>query len=112
MVVSVLGCDRRRFARICAGTQTTKALQEIKEITEYKPSIGMVKIKDGRRNESSTIRSMNMIVNEQIKIYLAESEEAAEQAYQIWCRSRRISDCSDWKAGPLKNITKKRALFE
>jgi ABC-type sugar transport system, periplasmic component len=64
------------------GTQTTKALQEIKAITENKPEIGMVKLQDGTDEKIIFDKIREMVKTEEVRIYLAESEEAAEQAYQ------------------------------
>jgi putative aldouronate transport system substrate-binding protein len=64
------------------GTQTTKALQEIKAITEQKPAIGMVKRRDGTNEKVIFDKLEDMVKNEEIKIYLAESEAAAEKAYE------------------------------
>ncbi|MCI3922893.1 extracellular solute-binding protein [Paenibacillus sp. TRM 82003] len=64
------------------GTQTTEALQGIKEITEQNAAIGMVKLRDGMNEKVIFDKLEDMVENEEIKIYLAETEEAAEQAYR------------------------------
>src|SRR5690606_24667933 len=64
------------------GTQTTKALQELKAITEQKPAIGMVKLRDGTKEKVIYDKLEDMVKNEEVRIYLAETEEAAEKAYQ------------------------------
>lgn len=94
------------------GTQTTKALQEIKEITEYKPSIGMVKIQDGSEERVIYDKIDEMIVNEQIKIYLAETEEGAEQAYHNMVRIAEEIGLQALESWATEEFTKKRALFE
>ena len=64
------------------GTQTTKALQEIKAITEQNPAIGMVKLRDGTNEKVIYDKLEDMVKNEEIRIYMAETEAAAEKAYQ------------------------------
>ena len=63
------------------GTQATKALQEIKEVTVQRPDIGMVKLRDGTDEKVIYDRIVEMVKNEEIKAYLAESEAEVEQAY-------------------------------
>lgn len=94
------------------GTQTTKALQEIKEITEYKPSIGMVKIEDGTNERVIFDKIDEMVINEQIKIYLAESEEAAEQAYANMLKIAEDIGLRDLESWATEEYHKKQALFE
>lgn len=62
-------------------TQATKALQEIKEVTVQRPDIGMVKLRDGTDEKVIYDRIVEMVKNEEIKAYLAESEAEVEQAY-------------------------------
>ena len=64
------------------GSQTTRALLEIKEITDHNPAIGMVQLQDGTDEKVIYDKIAEMVKTEEVRIYLAESEEAAEQAYQ------------------------------
>ncbi len=63
------------------GTMQTEALTEIKGITKYEPGLGLIRIPSDSDERVILDRLNEMIKNEEIKIYLAESEEAAEQAY-------------------------------
>ena len=94
------------------GTQTTKALQEIKDITDYKPSIGMVKIEDGTNERVIFDKIEEMVINEEIKIYLAESEEAAEQAYANMLKIAEDIGLRDLESWATEEYHKKQALFE
>ncbi|WP_020620694.1 extracellular solute-binding protein [Paenibacillus daejeonensis] len=63
------------------GLQSTQALEEIKAVTEFSPAIGMVRLRSGTDERVIFDRIEEMRKNEEVKIYLATSEEAAEQAY-------------------------------
>ncbi len=94
------------------GTQTTKALQEIKEITDYNPSIGMIKLQDGTNEKVIFDKIDEMVVNEEIKIYLAESEAAAEQAYQNMMRLAEDIGLNELESWATEEYQKVQELFE
>jgi len=68
------------------GAQKTQALLDIKKITVYNPAIGMVQLKDGTDEKVIYDKIAEMLKTEEVRIYLAESETAAEQAYQNMLR--------------------------
>jgi len=89
------------------GTQTTKALQEIKEITEHNPAIGMVKLQDGTDEKVIFDKVAEMVKTEEVRIYLAESEEAAEQAYQNMLKLAEgigLSKLESWATAEYKKM--------
>jgi len=89
------------------GTQTTKALQEIKEITEHNPAIGMVKLQDGTDEKVIFDKVAEMMKTEEVRIYLAESEEAAEQAYQNMLKLAEgigLSKLESWATAEYKKM--------
>jgi putative aldouronate transport system substrate-binding protein len=94
------------------GTQTTKALKEIKSITEYKPSLGMVKLQDGSEEKVIFDKLEEMVTNEQIKIFLAESEEAAEQAYQNMLQIAEGIGMSQLERWATEEYQEKKSLFK
>lgn len=94
------------------GTQTTKALQEIKAITEQNPAIGMVKLRDGTNEKVIYDKLEDMVKNEEIKIYLAETEEAAERAYQSMLKLAEdigLAELEKWSA---EEYAVQKAKFE
>lgn len=63
------------------GSMITEALLQIREVTEFKPALGMIRV-PADSNESVILNNIDeMVKNEEIKIYLANSEAEAEQAY-------------------------------
>lgn len=63
------------------GSMMTEALLEIKEITEYHPALGLIRLPSDSEERIISEKIDEMIKNEEINIYMAESEEDAEKAY-------------------------------
>lgn len=64
------------------GTQKTEALLQRKEITIYKPEIGLIQTQPDSEEKTIKTKIDEMIKNEKVKIYLAESEEEAVASYE------------------------------
>jgi len=63
------------------GKQVTTAAQMLKEHTEYRPEIGLVVTEPDSEEKAIETKLEDMIKNEEVKIYLAQSEEEAVAAY-------------------------------
>jgi len=94
------------------GTQTTKALQEIKTITEQNPAIGMVKLRDGTNEKVIFDKLEDMVKNEEVKIYLAETEEAAEKAYEAMLKIANDIGLADLEKWAAQEYAVQKAKFE
>jgi len=94
------------------GSPTTEALQGIKEITEQNPAIGMVKLRDGMKEKVIFDKLEEMVKNEEIKIYLAESEAAAEQAYQNMLDIAKDIGLAELEAWSTQEYQVQKAKFE
>ncbi len=93
------------------GTQTTQALMETKEITKHKPELGLIQA--GPDSEERTIKTKidEMIKNEKVRIYLADSEEEAMRAYDEMIKNAEqigLQGLVDWANGVYQ---KKKGLF-
>lgn len=64
------------------GTQKTQALLERKQITQYKPEIGLIQTQPDSEEKTIKTKVDEMIKNEKVKIYLAGSEEEAIANYE------------------------------
>ncbi|OME85222.1 hypothetical protein BK120_11910 [Paenibacillus sp. FSL A5-0031] len=64
------------------GTETTKANQELSALTTFMPEIGLVQPAADSQEQVTTNNITNMIDNEEAKIYMATSEEAAKKAFE------------------------------
>ncbi|SDZ67975.1 putative aldouronate transport system substrate-binding protein [Evansella caseinilytica] len=63
------------------GTQGTEGLIEVKNNTLYRPEIGLIRTPADSDEQNIENRLDEMIKNEETRIYLADSEEQAVQAY-------------------------------
>jgi putative aldouronate transport system substrate-binding protein len=64
------------------GTQTTQALVEIKNITEFKPTIGLIQLKADSKEQIMKTKIDEMVKNQKVKIYLAKSDAELMKAYE------------------------------
>ncbi|WP_339272357.1 extracellular solute-binding protein [Paenibacillus sp. FSL W8-0426] len=64
------------------GTQKTQALMERKAVTVYKPEIGLIQTQPDSEEKTMKTKIDEMIKNEKVKIYLAQSEEEAVANYE------------------------------
>lgn len=81
------------------GTQKTQALMERKEITIYKPQIGLIQTQPDSKEKTTKTKIDEMIKNEKVKIYLANSEEEAVANYQNMIKtaeSTGLQELVDW----------------
>jgi putative aldouronate transport system substrate-binding protein len=81
------------------GTQKTQALMERKEITIYKPQIGLIQTQPDSKEKTTKTKIDEMIKNEKVKIYLANSEEEAVANYQNMIKtaeSMGLQELVDW----------------
>lgn len=94
------------------GTQKTKALMERKEITVYKPQLGLIQTQPDSQQKTTKTKIDEMIKNEKVKIYLAKSEEEAVANYEQMIKtaeSMGLNELVDWANGIYQE---KKGLFE
>jgi len=63
------------------GKQVTTAAAFLKKHTEYKPELGLLVTEPDSEEKAIETKLEDMITNERVKVYLAQSEEEAVQAY-------------------------------
>lgn len=81
------------------GTQKTEALLQRKEITVYKPEIGLIQTQPDSEEKTIKTKIDEMIKNEKVKIYLAESEEEAIANYESMVKNAEkigLQQLVDW----------------
>ena len=89
------------------GSETTRAAVNWTNIMEWKPEIGLVKAEPDSREQVIITNLETMIKNEGAKVLLAESEEAAEQAYGAMVQQAEkigMSDLEAWANGMFAKI--------
>ncbi|MNJ58932.1 hypothetical protein D3C77_545910 [compost metagenome] len=94
------------------GTQKTQALMERKEITIYKPEIGLIQTQPDSEEKTIKTKIDEMIKNEKVKIYLANSEEEAIANYENMLRNAEkmgLQKLVDWAN---ETYQKKKDLFK
>ncbi|WP_019637295.1 extracellular solute-binding protein [Paenibacillus fonticola] len=94
------------------GTQKTQALMERKEITVYKPEIGLIQTQPDSQEKTIKTKIDEMIKNEKVKIYLAKSEEEAVANYENMVKTAEkmeLQKLVDWANATYQ---KKKGLFE
>ncbi|OWR32433.1 ABC transporter substrate-binding protein [Saccharibacillus sp. O23] len=94
------------------GTQKTKALMERKEVTVYKPQLGLIQTQPDSQQKTIKTKIDEMIKNEKVKIYLAKSEEEAVANYEQMIKtaeSMGLNDLVDWAN---QIYQEKKGLFE
>lgn len=93
------------------GTQKTEALLQRKEITTYKPEIGLIQTQPDSDEKTIKTKIDEMIKNEKVKIYLAESEEEAVANYETMIKNAEkigLDRLVDWANDVYQ---KKKSLF-
>lgn len=93
------------------GTQTTQALIETKEITTYKPELGMIQVRADSQERSIKTKIDEMVTNEKVKIYLAKSEEEAAQLFENMLKNADkigLQKLEDWAN---QTYAEKKSLF-
>lgn len=81
------------------GTQKTQALMERKEIVVYKPEIGLIQTQPDSVEKTTKTKIDDMIKNEKVKIYLADSEEEAVANYESMIKNAEnigLQGLVDW----------------
>lgn len=81
------------------GTQKTQALLQRKEITIYKPEIGLIQTQPDSEEKTIKTKIDEMIKNEKVKIYLASSEEEAIAKYESMLKTAEqigLQKLVDW----------------
>ncbi|GIP49661.1 ABC transporter substrate-binding protein [Paenibacillus sp. J53TS2] len=94
------------------GTQKTQALMERKAVTVYKPEIGLIQTQPDSKEKTIKTKIDEMIKNEKVKIYLADSEEEAVANYEKMIKnaeSMGLQELVDWANGIYQ---KKKDLFK
>ncbi|GIO84078.1 ABC transporter substrate-binding protein [Paenibacillus faecis] len=94
------------------GTQKTQALMETKAITTYKPAIGLIQTQPDSKEKTLKTKIDEMIKNEKVKIYLANSEEEAVAKYENMIKTAEnmgLQELVDWAN---ETYRKKKDLFE
>lgn len=94
------------------GTQKTRALMERKEITVYKPQLGLIQTQPDSQQKTTKTKIDEMIKNEKVKIYLAKSEEEVVANYEQMIKtaeSMGLNELVDWANGIYQE---KKGLFE
>lgn len=94
------------------GTQKTQALMERKEVTVYKPAIGLIQTQPDSSEKTIKTKIDEMVKNEKVKIYLAESEEEAVANYETMIKNAEklgLQQLVDWAN---EIYQKKKDLFK
>jgi putative aldouronate transport system substrate-binding protein len=94
------------------GTMKTQALLDTKDITIYKPEIGLIQTQPDSREKTIKTKIDEMIRNEKVKIYLAESEEEVEANFASMINNAKNMELQylvDWAN---ETYQKKKVLFE
>ncbi|WP_172193616.1 extracellular solute-binding protein [Saccharibacillus qingshengii] len=94
------------------GTQKTQALMQRKEITEYKPELGLIQTQPDSGEKTTKTKIDEMIKNEKVKIYLAASEEEAVANYEKMIETAEsigLNKLVDWANRIYQD---KKTLFE
>jgi putative aldouronate transport system substrate-binding protein len=94
------------------GTQKTQALMERKAITVYKPEIGLIQTQPDSKEKTTKTKIDEMVKNEKVKIYLADTEEEAVANYEKMIKnaeSMGLQELVDWANGIYQ---KKKDLFK
>lgn len=94
------------------GTQKTQALLERKEHTIYKPELGLIQTQPD--SEEATIKSKidEMVKNESVKIYLAQSEDEVVKNYNAMMDNARKQGLDKLVAWANEIYQKKAPLFK
>lgn len=94
------------------GTQKTQALMETKAITTYKPAVGLIQTQPDSKEKTIKTKIDEMIKNEKVKIYLANSEEEAVAKYENMVKTAEnmgLQELVDWAN---ETYQQKKNLFE
>ncbi|RXZ83021.1 extracellular solute-binding protein [Paenibacillaceae bacterium] len=94
------------------GTQTTQALIETKEITQYKPELGLIQVKADSKERTIKTKIEEMIKNERVRVILSDSEEQVEKNYANMLENARkigLDELNEWGN---QEYMKKKQLFE
>lgn len=94
------------------GTQKTQALLERKEVTIYKPEIGLIQTQPDSDERTTKTKIDEMIKNEKVKIYLASSEEEVIANYKKMIETAEqigLNSLVEWANGIYQE---KKHLFE
>ncbi|WP_068787012.1 extracellular solute-binding protein [Paenibacillus phocaensis] len=84
------------------GTQKTQALMERKAVTIYKPAIGLIQTQPDSKEKTIKTKIDEMVKNEKVKIYLANSEEEAVANYEKMIKNAEamgLQELVDWANG-------------
>jgi len=93
------------------GTQTTQALIENKEITQYKPELGLIQVKADSDERTIKTKIEELIKNERVKIILSESPELVEKNYNAMLENAKKIGLDRLNAWANEEYAKKKELF-
>ena len=94
------------------GTQTTQALIETKEITQYKPELGLIQVKADTEERTIKTKIEELIKNERVKIILSDSPEQVEKNYNAMLDNARKIGLDRLNAWANEEYEKKKVLFK
>ncbi|WP_229521427.1 hypothetical protein [Paenibacillus monticola] len=86
-------------------------MKELKAITTYKPQLGLIQAQPDSTEKTIKTKIDEMIKNEKVKIYLAESEEEAVANYENMVKTAEslgLQRLVDWA----NDTYQKKVLFE
>jgi putative aldouronate transport system substrate-binding protein len=92
------------------GTQKTQALMERKDMTVYKPAIGLIQTQPDSAEKTIKTKIDEMIKNEKVKIYLAKTEAVANYENMVKnAEKMELQKLVDWAN---QTYQKKKDLFK
>ncbi|KWX74416.1 ABC transporter substrate-binding protein [Paenibacillus riograndensis] len=94
------------------GLQKTQALMQTKAITVYKPQIGLIQAQPDSEEKTIKTKIDEMVKNEKVRIYLANSEEEAVANYNSMVKKAEdmgLQKLVDWANA---TYNKKKDLFK
>jgi len=93
------------------GTQKTQALLETKDITIYKPELGLIQTQPDSEQKIIKTKIDEMIKNEKVKIYLSKSEEEAMENFDNLLSNVEKAGLSKLVEWANETYQKKKNLF-
>ena len=94
------------------GTQKTEALMQRKAVTVYKPQIGLIQVQPDSKERTTKTKIDEMIKNEKVRIYLANSEEEAVANYENMVATAEKLGLNELVEWANETYRKKKDLFE
>jgi len=94
------------------GTQTTQALIETKEITQYKPELGLIQVKADSAERTIKTKIEELVKNERVKVILSDSPEQVEKNYNAMIDNAKKIGLDKLNAWANEEYAKKKELFK